>query len=52
MSYCRFHNTVKDLEDCWEHWDNELSEEEYIAKKRMIYIAKQIVEQEELEDDD
>ena len=27
MSYCRFENTAKDLEDCRDHWDDKADEE-------------------------
>jgi hypothetical protein len=47
MSYCRFQNTLKDLSDChnalWE--GEELSEEEENAKKRLIKLCKEIIEE-------
>jgi len=53
MSYCRFENTAKDLQDCWGAWndlpDDELSEYELAGKRRIIKIAKQIAEYEEEE---
>lgn len=40
MGYCRFHNTVENLEDCQEHMDDpDLSEEEQKARKRLIRIC-------------
>jgi len=37
MGYCRFENTLDDLEDCYEHMDdNNLSEQE--SKKRRMLI--------------
>lgn len=42
MSYCRFQNTVIDLQDCYDHSDEELSKEEQRAKDRLIRICKQI----------
>lgn len=39
MSYCRFENTVADLDDCYESMsmgDNDLSDTEVKAKKRLI----------------
>ena len=43
MGYCRFENTVPDLEDCQEHlFDEDLSEEEERARKRLIRICKEI----------
>jgi len=53
MSYCRFENTSNDLQDCVDNW--ELDEEEASAsdyeiraKKKIIKLAKEIVEMEEL----
>ena len=43
MSYCRFQNTVGDLRDCLENWEEELSEEEMRAQKRLLNICQQIV---------
>lgn len=43
MSYCRFRNTLSDLEDCYEHIDDEdLDEEEKEARKQMIELCKNI----------
>lgn len=38
MSYCRFHNTRLDLEDCLDalRYDGELSREEHMAFKNMF----------------
>lgn len=47
MSYCRFRNTLQDLRDCQENlWDDELEpdEDEFKARKRLIEVARQIVE--------
>lgn len=52
MSYCRFENTVRDLQDCYnamsEEFDgenqNELSPSEESAKKHLIALCKDIVE--------
>jgi len=30
MSYCRFQNTLMDLRDCIENWDDELSENDIL----------------------
>jgi len=46
MSYCRFRNTVGDLQDCYDNWDDmdEASEEpESKARARLLKICKQIV---------
>ena len=42
MSYCRFENTAKDLEDCQEHLGDELSYTENKAKDRILGICCQI----------
>lgn len=45
MGYCRFQNTIPDLEDCQEHiFDDDLSSEEEKARKRLIRICREIVE--------
>lgn len=48
MSYCRFENTSRDLDDCIEAIENgeinELNEYEIEAIKRMQYQAKCILE--------
>jgi hypothetical protein len=45
MSYCRFHNTLQDLQDCAEHMeDDDLSEEEARARTRLIKLCARIVE--------
>lgn len=37
MSYCRFQNTLMDLQDCYENMDDEdLSEEEERARTHLI----------------
>jgi len=46
MSYCRFRNTLNDLEDCYEalceNDDTDLSEEELSAKNRLVELCKTI----------
>lgn len=43
MSYCRFRNTLADLEDCYEHIDDyDLSDEEKEAKKQLIELCTTI----------
>lgn len=48
MSYCRFQNTLSDLEDCWEaiqdENEEELSPTEKVAKKNLIRLCKDITE--------
>ncbi len=52
MSYCRFRNTLSDMQDCVEHWEgdelddgtlDELSLEEKQARENMVEICKEIV---------
>lgn len=50
MDYCRFQNTVQDLEYCYEHITDRpssMSEEEDRARQRLIKICKDIVEESE-----
>lgn len=43
MSYCRFHNTLIDLEDCIEHIeDTNLSEEEHEKRVQLIELCFQV----------
>lgn len=44
MSYCRFQNTLRDLQDCYHHFDEteHLSEEEKEARTDMIELAVDI----------
>jgi len=51
MSYCRHQNTVIDLEQVVEEWDNfdenEASNDEVFAREHIIKLAKIIIEMEE-----
>lgn len=43
MGYCRFQNTLRDLQDCYDHlWDKDLSEEEIEARRRLISLCDDI----------
>lgn len=43
MSYCRFENTVTDLNDCYNHMhDLDLSSDEEAKKKELIDLCKEI----------
>ena len=44
MSYCRFRNTKSDLRDCVDNFWNIQNEEEHLARKRLVALAKEIVE--------
>ena len=44
MGYCRFQNTVNDLRDCVQHWDDEeLSPEEAKARFHIFRLALRIM---------
>jgi hypothetical protein len=42
MSHCRFENTLGDLEDCYEHMEEDLSETEAKAKEKLIKLCADI----------
>jgi len=43
MSYCRFENTLKDLEDCKQHLDAKVnSEDEHETRKALIKLCMDI----------
>ena len=43
MGYCRFENTVRDLEDCYNHMDDDnLSDTEKNKRAQMIDLCKNI----------
>jgi len=47
MSHCRFENTLEDLRDCHDHWDDDdeatLSTFEQKAKIRLLNLCKSVV---------
>ena len=50
MSYCRFHNTLEDLQDCYEHMDEMSRREdkdsgEYKAFLKLISLAQNIADE-------
>ena len=48
MGYCRFQNTYRDLQDCYEHlWDDELSFEEQRHRDFLVELCKEIAEETE-----
>lgn len=60
MGYCRFRNTLRDLDDCLDHInDSDMGTEEFDARNDLIQICKDIIaeadeglEIEEEEDED
>lgn len=45
MGYCRFQSTLQDLRDCYDHINDEISEEEEWARERLVGLCKQIAEE-------
>ncbi len=45
MEHCRFRNTLSDLKDCYEHLEDDLSEEEENACRKIIELCKKITEE-------
>jgi len=44
MSYCRFENTFRDLEDCHEHVDDDLDGSELRYRTKLIELCRLIVD--------
>jgi len=44
MSYCRFQNTLNDLRDCENSFDDINSIEELVAAKRLLQTCQRIVD--------
>jgi hypothetical protein len=49
MSYCRFRNTLNDLRDCSDHFDDndDLLEEERAARTKLVDLCSKIAEDHE-----
>lgn len=45
LSYCRFENTVGDLQDCCDAWEDsdDLSQSEERSRKRLLQLCQDIV---------
>ena len=43
MSDCRMENTLNNLRDCYEHWDDTLSERELKYRAKILKLAHEIV---------
>lgn len=52
MSYCRFHNTLSDLRDCFHNLEGKLSEDENEARSNLIFQCLEIIEAVGLETED
>lgn len=45
MSYCRFQNTARALEDCIEHLDDDIKNDDEIdARSNLIEMCKEVAE--------
>lgn len=44
MGYCRFQNTYRDLKDCADHIDDDVSEDEEKFRKWLIDLCRGICE--------
>ena len=52
MSYCRFQNTLLDLQDCAANMnDIDLSEDEQRAKRQLLELCKYLTEEFPLEEE-
>ena len=56
MSYCRFENTYKDLYDCYNNINEQLSDREHGYRQRLVAMCQSIIDEYDescqLEDDD
>ena len=56
MSYCRFENTYRDLYDCYNNINNQLSDTEHSYRQRLVAMCQSIINEYDsscqLEDDD
>lgn len=43
MSYCRFRNTLSDLQDCRDNLEDEMSDPEKRARAALIKVCREIV---------
>jgi hypothetical protein len=50
MSYCRFRNTLNDLRDCENSFNDINSIEELVAAKRLLQTCQRIVDSIDMED--
>jgi len=48
MSYCQFENTYKDLLQCLNAMNDDLSESETLYKRRLVDVCKEIIDEYEL----
>lgn len=44
MSHCRFTNTLDDLRECYDHWDDDLGAGEAEARERLLIVCQRVVD--------
>lgn len=44
MSYCRFENTYRDLMDCYNNINKQLSDREHSYRERLVQLCEDILE--------
>ncbi len=44
MSYCRFENTYRDLQDCYNNINNQLSAREHACRERLVQLCEMMLE--------
>lgn len=44
MGYCRFENTLSDLQDCLEHMQDKLSGKEARARRELLALCQEIAD--------
>lgn len=44
MSYCRFENTYRDLQDCYNNINNQLSDREHSYRERLVQLCEMMLE--------
>lgn len=42
MSYCRFRNTLEDLQDCYDNFEEEISLDEEKARLKLLKLCQRI----------
>ena len=45
MSYCRFQNTYRDLQDCEKHLDDDLSVSEAMYKEKLVGLCYDVIQE-------
>jgi hypothetical protein len=45
MSYCRFENTYRDLYDCYNNINNQLSDSEHKYREKIVAMCQSIIDE-------